>query len=173
MPGPSWYPLIGLEIPGLPHTGRSDIRSRVVVYTYSAVYRSVRCSDFYGLREHTSEKWMKWMSLLSQLRQPEVDLIGVSPETVRKHLVQRDSSRGSPFPPPIGGEINFRTSLVIGPSANLETEMIRSINSDSIVQRLECPVNRFPKSIVGARARTIKVSNNRSYSWNVTYLPIN
>ena len=102
VPGPSWYPLIGLEIPGLPLTGRSDIRSRVVVYTYSAVYRSVRCSDFYGLREHTSEKWMKWMSLLSQLRQPEVDLIGVSPETVRKHLVQRDSSRGSPLSPPIG-----------------------------------------------------------------------
>ena len=87
VPGPSWYPLIGLEIPGLPLSGRSDIRSRGVVYTYAAVYRSVRCSDFYELREHTSEKWMKWMSLLSQLRQPEVDLIAVSPETVRKHLV--------------------------------------------------------------------------------------
>ena len=84
VPGPSWYPLIGLEIPGLPLSGRSDIRSRVVVFTYAAVNRSVHCSAFYELREPTSDKWM---SLLSQLRLSEVDLIGASPETARRHLV--------------------------------------------------------------------------------------
>ena len=87
VPGPSWYPLIGVEIPGLPISGRSDIWARGIVFTYASRNGSIRCSVIDGLREHTSDKWKKWMLVLSQPRQPEVDLIGVSPETDRRHLV--------------------------------------------------------------------------------------
>ncbi len=89
---PLMVALIGMEIQVSTRGGERSFLYRAV-YSTSRGCGEIHCSDSYELQEHTSEV----DDVAESAPTMEVDPIGVSPDGVRRHLVQRDLSRDSPL----------------------------------------------------------------------------